>query len=172
MSPPGPSREAPLEPEVVPYQEPLREHFARLNLQWIQQHFRVEEADRAAFADPHAAFVAGGGQVFFALHGGQVLGTCAVRKESEETYELCKMAVDPGSRGLGLGDVLMRAVIRFAQEKGALRVYLVSNTKLAPAIRLYRKHGFQTVRQGREVGQEAGYERADIEMVLTLRPAQ
>jgi ribosomal protein S18 acetylase RimI-like enzyme len=172
MSPPGTSHGAPPEPEVVPYQQSFREHFERLNLQWIQQHFRVEEADRVAFADPHAAYVASGGEVFFALHGGEVLGTCAVRKESEETYELCKMAVAPEARGLGLGDALMRAVIRFAREKGARRVYLVSNTKLGPAIGLYRKHGFQTVRLGAEVGQEAGYERADIEMVLTLRPAQ
>jgi ribosomal protein S18 acetylase RimI-like enzyme len=172
MSPPGTSNGAPPEPEVIPYQESLREHFERLNLQWIQQYFRVEEADRVAFADPHAAFVAGGGEVFFVLHGGQVLGTCAVRKESDDTYELCKMAVAPEAQGLGLGDALMRAVIRFAQEKGGRRVYLVSNTKLGPAIGLYRKHGFQTARLGREVGQEAGYERADIEMVLMLRRAQ
>jgi putative acetyltransferase len=158
--------------EVIPYQESLRDHFARLNLQWIQQYFRVEEGDRAVFADPHKSYVASGGQVFFVLQGGQVLGTCALRKESEETYELCKMAVAPDARGLGLGDALMREVIRFAQEKGARRVYLVSNTKLGPALRLYRKHGFETTRQGLEVGQEAGYERADIEMVLTLKPAQ
>jgi putative acetyltransferase len=158
--------------QVIPYQEPLREHFARLNLQWIQQYFRVEDADRVAFADPHGAFVASGGEVFFALHGGQVLGTCAVRKESEDTYELCKMAVAPEARGLGLGDALMHAVIGFAQQKGARRVYLVSNTQLGPAIGLYRKHGFETVREGPEVGQQAGYERADIEMVLTLRPSQ
>lgn len=158
--------------EVIPYQESLRDHFERLNLQWIQQYFRVEEADRAVFADPHKSFIASGGEVFFALHGGQVLGTCAVRKESDETYELCKMAVAPEARGLGLGDALMRSVIRFAREKGARRVYLVSNTKLGPAIGLYRKYGFETTRQGSEVGQEAGYERADIEMVLRLRPVQ
>jgi putative acetyltransferase len=163
---------SPSEPEVVAYREPLREHFARLNLQWIEEYFRVEEADRIVFADPHGAFVASGGEVFFALHGGQVLGTCALRKEAEDTYELCKMAVAPEARGLGLGDALMRAVVRFARDKGARRVYLVSNTKLAPAIALYRKHGFETTRLGAEVGQEAGYERADIEMVLTLPTTQ
>jgi hypothetical protein len=51
-------------------------------------------------------------------------------------------------------------------------VYRVFNTKLAPAISLYRKHGLETTRLGPEAGQEAGYERADIERVLTLRPAQ
>jgi len=172
MSPSDTPSGAPTEPEMVPYRESLREHFARLNLQWIEEYFRVEEADRVVFADPHGAFVAGGGEVFFALHGGQVLGTCALRKESEDSYELCKMAVAPEARGLGLGDALMGAVVRFAREKGARRVYLVSNTKLGPALGLYRKHGFETTRLGAEVGQQAGYERADIEMVLTLPPAQ
>jgi putative acetyltransferase len=163
--PPGPASEC----EVVPYQAPLREHFARLNRQWIEQYFQVEPADLEAFADPHGAFVAPGGEVFFALHRGQVLGTCALRKESEDTFELCKMAVAPEARGLGLGDALMRAVIQFSREKGARRVYLVSNTRLGPAIGLYRKHGFETTRTGPEVSREAGYARADIEMVLTLR---
>jgi putative acetyltransferase len=172
MSPSDTPSGAPVEPEVVPYRDAFREHFARLNLQWIEQYFRVEEADRVAFADPHGAYLAGGGEVFFALHGGQVLGTCALRKESDETYELCKMAVAPEAQGLGLGDALMSAVIRFARERGARRVYLVSNTKLEPTLGLYRKHGFETTRMGREVSQEAGYERADIEMVLTLRRAQ
>jgi ribosomal protein S18 acetylase RimI-like enzyme len=166
-TPPGPAAQC----EVIPYQESFREHFARLNRQWIEQHFRVEEADQVAFADPRAAYIAGGGEVFFALHGGQVLGTCALRKETEDTYELCKMAVAPEARGLGLGDALMREVIRFAREHGARRVYLVSNTKLGPALGLYRKHGFETTRLGAEVGQQAGYERADIEMVLTLAHA-
>jgi putative acetyltransferase len=155
---------------VVRYQEPLREHFARLNRQWIEQYFQLEPADLVSFADPHGTFITGGGEVFFALHEGQVLGTCALRRESADTYELCKMAVAPEARGLGLGDALMRAVLQFAREKRARKVYLVSNTKLAPAIGLYRKHGFVTVREGPEVGQEAGYARADIEMELTLPP--
>ncbi|MDY7231399.1 GNAT family N-acetyltransferase [Hyalangium ruber] len=157
-------------PKVVRYEESLREHFARLNRQWIEQDFALEEADLASFADPHRAFVAGGGEVFFALHGGQVLGTCALRREDADTFELCKMAVAPEARGLGLGDALMEEVLRFARERHARRVYLVSNTKLAPAIGLYRKHGFVTTRTGPEVSREAGYARADIEMVLTLRP--
>ncbi|HEX8703695.1 MAG TPA: GNAT family N-acetyltransferase [Myxococcaceae bacterium] len=159
---------SPPRPEVVRYQEPLREHFARLNRQWIEQDFRLEPADLASFADPHGTFIAGGGEVFFALHEGQVLGTCALRREGEDTYELCKMAVSPEARGLGLGDALMEAVLGFAREQGARRVYLVSNTKLAPAIGLYRKHGFVTTREGPEVSQQAGYARADIEMELTL----
>jgi ribosomal protein S18 acetylase RimI-like enzyme len=78
------------------------------------------------------------------------------------------MAVSPEARGLGLGDALMLAVLRFAKERGARRVYLVSNTKLGPALGLYRKHGFVTTRLGDEVSREAGYARADIEMERTF----
>ncbi len=165
--PPSSAREV----EVVTYREALREDFARLNRLWIEQHFRLEQADLDSFADPHAAFIAPGGEVFFTLVNGQVLGTCALRKESEDTYELCKMAVDPEARGRGLGDVLIRAVIEAARARGARKLYLVSNTQLAPALALYRKHGFVTTRTGAEVFQESGYSRADIEMVLMLRPA-
>jgi putative acetyltransferase len=154
--------------EVVTWDARYREDFARLNRAWIEQHFRLEPADLESFADPHGTFVADGGEVFFALVDGKVLGTCALRREAADTYELCKMAVDPEARGLGLGDVLMEAVERFARERGARRVYLVSNTKLAPALGLYRKHGFVTVREGEEVSREAGYARADIEMERTF----
>jgi ribosomal protein S18 acetylase RimI-like enzyme len=157
------------EAEVVTYQDALREDFARLNRQWIEQHFRLEATDLESFADPHATFVAPGGEVFFTLVRGRALGTCALRKESEDTYELCKMAVAPEARGRGLGDVLIRAVIQAARERGARQLYLVSNTTLAPAIALYRKHGFVVTRTGPEVAQATGYERSDIEMVLTLR---
>src|SRR5687768_9362900 len=118
MSPSDKSAGAPDEVEVVTYQEPFREDFARLNRQWIEQHFRLEEADLESFADPRGAFVAPGGEVFFTRVGGQVLGTCALRKESEDTYELCKMAVAPEARGRGLGDVLIQAVIQAARARG------------------------------------------------------
>ncbi|MFY2560903.1 GNAT family N-acetyltransferase [Corallococcus terminator] len=150
--------------EVLTYQERFREDFARLNREWIETHFRLEAEDLASFADPHGTFVAPGGEVLFALVDGKVLGTCALRREDADTFELCKMAVSPDARGHGLGDVLMEAVLRVAREKGARRVYLVSNTKLGPALGLYRKHGFVTTRLGDEVSREAGYERADIEM--------
>jgi ribosomal protein S18 acetylase RimI-like enzyme len=155
--------------EVVTYREQYRADFARLNREWIEHHFRLEPSDLASFEDPHGTFVASGGEVLFVLREGKVLGTCALRRESEDTFELCKMAVASEARGLGLGDVLMRAAIDTARERGARRLYLVSNTQLTPAIALYRKHGFLTTREGPEVSQEAGYERADIIMELPLR---
>ncbi len=159
---------APASVEVVPYRPDLREHFERLNRQWIEKDFRVEGSDEASFADPHGMFVAAGGEVFFALVDGQVLGTCALRREDADTFELCKMAVAPEARGRDLGDALMRAALATARERGAKRMYLVTNSALGPALGLYRKHGFVTTRTGPEVSRETGYSRADVEMVAML----
>ncbi|MBZ4374789.1 GNAT family N-acetyltransferase [Corallococcus sp. AS-1-6] len=159
---------APASVEVVPYRPELREHFARLNRQWIEKDFRVEGSDESSFADPHGMFVAPGGEVFFALVDGQVLGTCALRREDADTFELCKMAVAPEARGRDLGDALMRAALATARERGAKRMYLVTNSALGPALGLYRKHGFVTTRSGPEVSRDTGYSRADVEMAVEL----
>ncbi|NOK09804.1 GNAT family N-acetyltransferase, partial [Corallococcus exercitus] len=159
---------APSPVEVVPYRPEYRAHFERLNRQWIEKDFRIEGSDAASFADPHGVFVAPGGEVFFALVDGQVLGTCALKREDAETFELCKMAVAPEARGRDLGDALMRAALATARERGAKRMVLVTNSALGPALGLYRKHGFATTRSGPEIARETGYSRADVEMAVTL----
>ena len=75
------------------------------------------------------------------------------------------MAVDARIRGKGIGAALGIAVIDKAQSLQAEKVYLESNTILEPAIRLYRKLGFEEF-----VGEPSPYERCNIQMVLELRP--
>jgi ribosomal protein S18 acetylase RimI-like enzyme len=58
------------------------------------------------------------------------------------------MAVEAAERGKGYGDVLIRAALERARERGATSVFLLSNTALGPAIALYRKHGFVTMSEG------------------------
>ena len=81
-------------------------------------------------------------------------------------HEIAKMAVAPGARGRGYGDLLMEAAVAFSRRTGARRVVIVSNTRLGPAIRLYEKHGF--VRVPLEADQR--YARADIQLELVLEP--
>lgn len=59
-----------------------------------------------------------------------------------------RLAVEPSQRGNGYGSILIRAAMERAKERGAESIYLLSNTKLQPAIALYQKHGFQTVTEG------------------------
>ena len=151
-------------PTVVPYREDFRPAFEQLNRDWIESYFVLEDADRAVFADPAAAILGPGGQIFFVVEGDTVLGTCAVLRHSPSECEIAKMAVAPAARGRGLGDLLMEAAVDFARQIGARRVTIVSNTVLAPALRLYRKHGFVEV----PLESDGRYQRANIRLEREL----
>jgi ribosomal protein S18 acetylase RimI-like enzyme len=130
---------------VVPYRPEYRADFERLNREWIEQYFVVEEADQEVFADPEGAIVRTGGEIFFVVEGEEVLGTCALILHEPGVFEIAKMAVSPSARGRGYGDLLMDATVEFARRARAAKVIIVSNTVLTPAIRLYEKHGFVRV---------------------------
>jgi putative acetyltransferase len=150
--------------QIVGWRPELRADFERLNREWIEQYFVMEQEDLKVFGDPAGQIVAPGGEVFFVLDDDGVQGTCAVIRHDAETFELAKMAVAPAARGRGHGDRLVEAAIAFARGAGARRLMLVSNTRLAPALTLYRKHGFRDV----PLDPANGYSRADIQLELSL----
>jgi ribosomal protein S18 acetylase RimI-like enzyme len=152
--------------QLVPYQEEFRAAFEALNRDWIETYFTLEPADREILGDPGSRIIDTGGQVFFVVEDGQVLGTCALLRHSSDEYEIAKMAVAPTARGRGLGDLLMEACIADARRRAARRIVIVSNTVLEPAIRLYRKHGFVQV----PLATDARYKRANIRLELELQP--
>lgn len=137
--------------------------FVRLNELWISEHFSIEDSDRRLAEDPFR-IVRDGGHILSLVEGGRVVGVCALFKEADRRYQLARMAVDPGERGKGHGDVLILAALQKAREDGARAVYLLSNTALGPAIALYRKHGFTTTSEGRH----PVYARCNIVMELNL----
>lgn len=150
---------------VVRFRPELRDAFERLNRQWIEQYFAIEERDRALFRDPEGSILSPGGEIFFVLSDGNVVGTCAMVPHGDDALDLVKMAVDPAARGQGHGDRLIAAAIDFARERGAARVELLTNSMLVPALRLYEKHGFRRVPVS---AREGSYARVDTKMVLEL----
>ena len=137
--------------------------FVRLNHLWIEEHFSLEEADRRLAADPYS-IVREGGHIFSLKKDGRILGVCALFRESQNRFELARMAVESTERGNGYGDVLIRAAISKARQRDATTLRLLSNTVLEPAIALYRKHGFRTVTEG----PHRLYARCNIVMELRL----
>ena len=148
--------------EVVPFDPALRDHFRRLNQQWLERHFHVEGVDRTLFADPEGLIIAPGGAIFFALYAGEVVGTCALIRESEGVFELSKMGVDENFRGLGAGRALLDAAIAEYRRRGGKELFLESNSKLDRALGMYERAGF--VRQS-SIRPGSHYERADVYMV-------
>ena len=150
---------------IETYRDQYRADFERLNRDWIETFFVLEDADREIFRDPDTAVIAPGGQIFFVVDEDGVQGTCAVVPHEPGIFEIAKMAVSAGARGRGYGDLLMEASVEFARRAGARRVVIVSNTVLAPAIRLYQKHGFVRV----PLDQHERFARANIRLERELR---
>lgn len=149
---------------IVGYEPKHREHFRALNHEWITRYFALEEADRKALDDPEVYILGRGGFIFMAEYQGAVVGTCALIKNPDDSFELAKMAVTESAQGLGIGYLLGAAAIAKAKAEGAARVELLTNSRLIPAIRLYAKLGFVQVPLS-----ESEYERADVKMVLQLK---
>lgn len=154
--------------EVVPFAPELREDFYRLNAGWLERFFHIEEVDHRVLSDPEGQILAGGGRIFFAKSGERVVGTCALMQDEPGVFELSKMAVDPAAQGLGIGRKLIERAIAEFQSMGARQLFLETNTKLNPAIRLYESVGFEhqpAVREGTH------YSRANVYMIWRGEPA-
>jgi GNAT superfamily N-acetyltransferase/DNA-binding MarR family transcriptional regulator len=152
--------------EIVGYRPEFKEAFARLNLEWISQYFTVEPGDTRMLRHPETDIITRGGAVLFALANGEVAGTCALLKQSDDRFELAKMAVAKPYRGLGIGERLGLATVECARKLGASTLFLLTSDKLQPAIRLYRRLGF---RKTRSVAPEAGhYNRCTFSMEMQL----
>lgn len=152
--------------QIVPYEDKYQTHFRSLNEQWISTYFKMEPSDSLALDNPREAILETGGKIFVALYENVPVGVCAMIKmeDLEYDYELAKMAVAPAVQGKNIGMLLGETVIKTARELGASKIYLESNTILAPAIKLYQKLGFQKV-----VGRSTPYERCNIQMELNLK---
>jgi GNAT superfamily N-acetyltransferase len=149
---------------ILPYRPDLAPHFARLNREWIERFFRIEETDLKTLDDPEGSIIGPGGEIFFALVDGAVAGTAAAVPCPGNRFELAKMAVAPAHQGLGLGRRLGEAVIAFAREAGADSVFLLTNSRLVPAIHLYERLGFRHA----PLPAATGYDRANVYMELAL----
>jgi len=152
-----------LSANIVDYQPEFQSDFARLNYEWIERYFEVEETDRQSLDHPEKKIIQSGGHILMAELDNQIVGTCALIKAGDGVYELAKMAVAETARGKGIGWLLGRAAIDKAKDQGASSVFLESNTILTPAINLYRKLGFKKV-----VRDPSPYNRCNIQMELTL----
>lgn len=150
---------------IIPYEPQYKDIFRQLNEDWITTYFEMEEADHKALDDPDGYILQNGGYIFVALYKDMPVGVCASLKMKDDHYdfELAKMAVNSQLRGQNIGYLLGEAAINKAKDLGGEKIYLESNTLLAPAIKLYSKLGFKKV-----PGHDTPYKRCNIQMELVL----
>ncbi|HKI73151.1 MAG TPA: bifunctional helix-turn-helix transcriptional regulator/GNAT family N-acetyltransferase [Pseudomonadales bacterium] len=152
--------------DIVSWHPRLADDFRRLNEAWILADFELEEADRLLLSNPAEYVIEPGGDILFArdVQTGEVLGTCAIIRREAGLGELAKMTVAETARGRGIGKLLAHAAVNRARDMGCSRLYLETNSRLAPALGLYRALGF--VRKPSPF--ESDYARADVYMEMAL----
>lgn len=138
--------------------------FAELNIAWIKDLHHVEDSDQYMYDHPEK-YAQNGNSIFAVIIDQEVAGVAALKQDEEGQWELTKMAVDPKFQGRGIGKAIIDRVERYAKlELGLSKIYLISNTINAAAIRLYKRCGWTVTHQG----PHPRYARADIAMEKIL----
>lgn len=151
---------------IESYRPAYKKHFASLNYEWIEQFFKIEEPDRKVLSDPNRQIIKRGGEILFAKYNGEIVGTCALINQGNDSWELAKMAVRSTHQGLGIGRILGEAIVKAAKNRKAKHLFLETNPKLTAATTLYYKLGFKKVDQ--EEVEKSKYERAILYMEILL----
>jgi DNA-binding MarR family transcriptional regulator len=152
------------------FSDDLAEAFYRINAEWIQTMFALEQNDIDLLSRPRELILDKGGVVLFAeTRDLGVVGTCALMVSKDGWVELTKMGVLESARGLKVGEFLLAKTLERASSLGMDKVYLLTNKKCAAAIHLYEKLGFV---HDAEIMAKFGarYERCDVAM--SFRPGR
>jgi DNA-binding MarR family transcriptional regulator/predicted GNAT family acetyltransferase len=152
--------------EIMDYVPEHKQAFRKLNEQWLKKFFRIEEADRRLLLHPEEEIIRRGGYVFFARLEGRIVGTAALLKLDDETFEIAKTAVAEDARRKQVGRRLTEAAISRAREKGARKIVLRTDNRLRAAVGLYRNLGFKAVPDERTGSDQ--FDRAKFGFVMKL----
>ena len=147
---------------IVGFNKKYSEQFFMLNKAWIEESWRLEDSDKKDLLNPDK-IVENGGQVFFALENKIAIGTVAMIKSSDDRFELAKMTVKDGFRGIGIANMLMDECLKFAKQNNAKEIFLISNDSLIIARNLYDKYDFKEV----ELDSQK-YNRGNVKMSLKI----
>lgn len=127
---------------IVDFAPEYAEAFKRLNLEWLEKYFWVEDIDRVILSDPQAEVIDHGGFILFALLDDEPVGTVALKHHGDGRFELTKMAVTAGHQGQGIGHALLAAALQRFGEIAGRELFLESHSSLKTALRMYAAAGF------------------------------
>ena len=148
---------------IVSFDEEYSSIFYELNKLWIEESWLLEKSDKFDLLNPKESIIDKGGEIFFALIDGNVIGTVAMIRSSDRIYELAKMTVDINYRGNGVANKLMDQCLDYAINNNAQQIYLITNDTLLIARNLYDKYGFKEVKLDSDK-----YLRGNVKMALNL----
>lgn len=145
---------------ILPFEARHADAWRDLNVAWISKYFTMEAKDHEALNDPVGKILDKGGHILMAeTDEGEIIGCVGLLLLEDGGFEVAKMTVTEQARGTGLGRLLMQACIDKTEALGAPRLYLETNSSLAPALGLYRAMGFVDLPH-----RDTPYARADVFM--------
>ena len=62
--------------EILPFSSELAPWFERLNVEWLEKYFYVEDIDRKILGNPEREIIASGGLVLFGRYRGEIELPC------------------------------------------------------------------------------------------------
>lgn len=143
--------------KVIPFEESYRKDFIAFNKDWIISNFGfLEEHDIETFEKIDEAMEAGA-MIFFAVENDIALATCMAMPMEGKTWEICKLGSNKNVPHKGAGSAVFEAAMKWALEHGAKRLFILSNSKLKPALHIYEKYGFKEIKL-----EDYEYTRGDI----------
>ena len=149
---------------ITSFNKKYKADFEKLNREWIEEFFQMEDEDFNTLQNPESYVIQKNGEIFFAINDQIVIGTAAMIPFSEDVFELAKMSVKKGFQGKGVGKLLLKRCIQFAQERNANEIFLLTNDILKPALNLYLSCGFVI----KNKYDDERYERGNTKMHLIL----
>lgn len=150
--------------KIVPFTEAYRQSFIDFNTDWIIEHFGfLEQEDTDTFAKIDRELAAGA-MIYFAIdEEAAPLACCMTRPLENGRWELCKLASNKHLPHEGAGSAVFEACATYAASQGATELFLLSNSKLKPALHIYEKYEFQEIKL-----EDYEYERGNIAFLKKL----
>ncbi|MDU5105455.1 GNAT family N-acetyltransferase [Clostridium sp.] len=78
---------------------------------------------------------------------GNIIGSYGIYRIDTETCELRKMYLKQNFQGMGLGNIMIENSIKIAKSLGYKRITLQTNSLLYKATKLYKKYGFEELKE-------------------------
>lgn len=132
--------------EITEYKEKYKKYFIEYNTDWIVDNFGTLEKEDIETFEKIDLLLQQGAMIYFAVENEKVLATCMAAPKDNGVWEVCKLASNKKVAHKGAGSAVFKAAMHYAIEHGAKKLFLLSNSKLKPALHIYEKCGFKEVK--------------------------
>ena len=115
--------------KIVQFQEKYRQAFIDFNTDWIVSNFGfLEEHDKETFEKIDEE-LNNGAMIFYAVENEIPLACCMSKPMKDNTWEICKLGSNRNVPHKGAGNLVFKASMEWALEHGAIRLFILSNSK-------------------------------------------